>query len=279
MSTADTGRDLRPGAAGHAPAARLPRLPLDAPAPPQPRPAAPRPGQARPQRARRPAVRRGHGHRRRRRPDHRARRRSGRAADHRHRPAPRCRRPTDRRLAHRAVAGQRLGPLPPRQRQLAGHARPQLHRRRALPHRRRRHLPLHDDPPRRLPVGQPPQRLAPGAPALLACSAAPSPSGWSPRCTSPTTRCSSRTRSTTPSPSSPATPSSPRYDHDTTTAEWALGFRFDMVLRGPDRTPFEEHLMVDREPVPRRERLERRRRSATAQPARPGNAMTRTADA
>ena len=31
-----------------------------------------------------------------------------------------------------------------------------------------------------------------------------------------------------------------RYDHDTTIAEWALGFRFDMVLRGPDRTPFEE---------------------------------------
>ena len=30
------------------------------------------------------------------------------------------------------------------------------------------------------------------------------------------------------------------YDHDTTTAEWALGFRFDMVLRGPDRTPFED---------------------------------------
>jgi protocatechuate 3,4-dioxygenase beta subunit len=30
------------------------------------------------------------------------------------------------------------------------------------------------------------------------------------------------------------------YDHDTTTPEWALGFRFDFVLRGPDRTPFEE---------------------------------------
>jgi protocatechuate 3,4-dioxygenase beta subunit len=30
-----------------------------------------------------------------------------------------------------------------------------------------------------------------------------------------------------------------RYDHDTTTPEWALGFRFDIVLRGPDRTPFD----------------------------------------
>ena len=66
-------------------------------------------------------------------------RRSGRAADHRHRTAARCRRPTDRRLAHRAVAGQRLRPLPPCQRQLAGNPRPQLHRRRALPHRHRRH--------------------------------------------------------------------------------------------------------------------------------------------
>jgi len=31
-----------------------------------------------------------------------------------------------------------------------------------------------------------------------------------------------------------------RYDHDATQAEWALGFEFDIVLRGRDRTPFEE---------------------------------------
>ncbi len=30
-----------------------------------------------------------------------------------------------------------------------------------------------------------------------------------------------------------------RYDHDVTTPEWALGFRFDLVVRGPDATPFE----------------------------------------
>jgi protocatechuate 3,4-dioxygenase beta subunit len=29
------------------------------------------------------------------------------------------------------------------------------------------------------------------------------------------------------------------YDHDTTTEEWALGFRFDIVLRGREQTPFE----------------------------------------
>jgi protocatechuate 3,4-dioxygenase beta subunit len=31
-----------------------------------------------------------------------------------------------------------------------------------------------------------------------------------------------------------------RYDHDTTTDHWALGFRFDLVLRGRDATPFED---------------------------------------
>jgi protocatechuate 3,4-dioxygenase, beta subunit len=30
-----------------------------------------------------------------------------------------------------------------------------------------------------------------------------------------------------------------RYDHDITEAEWALGYRFDVVLRGPEATPFE----------------------------------------
>ena len=104
--------------------------------------------------------------RRRRRPDRRSERRSRRAADHRHWTAARRRRPTDRRLARRAVAGQRLGPLPPRLGQLAGHARSQLHGRGPLSHRRRRCLSLHDDSPRRLPVGQPPQRLAPGASPL-----------------------------------------------------------------------------------------------------------------
>jgi protocatechuate 3,4-dioxygenase beta subunit len=29
------------------------------------------------------------------------------------------------------------------------------------------------------------------------------------------------------------------YDHDLTQEEWALGFRWDIVLRGPDATPFE----------------------------------------
>ena len=31
-----------------------------------------------------------------------------------------------------------------------------------------------------------------------------------------------------------------RYDHDVTEPGWALGFRFDIVIRGPEATPFEE---------------------------------------
>ncbi|HEX6196087.1 MAG TPA: protocatechuate 3,4-dioxygenase subunit beta [Jiangellaceae bacterium] len=30
------------------------------------------------------------------------------------------------------------------------------------------------------------------------------------------------------------------YDHDTTTPEWALGFKFDLVLRGPESSVFED---------------------------------------
>jgi protocatechuate 3,4-dioxygenase beta subunit len=30
-----------------------------------------------------------------------------------------------------------------------------------------------------------------------------------------------------------------RYDHDLTEPEWALGFHFDIVVRGPERTPLD----------------------------------------
>ncbi len=36
-----------------------------------------------------------------------------------------------------------------------------------------------------------------------------------------------------------------RYDHDVTEPEWALGFRFDIVVRGPAATPFEARPMAD----------------------------------
>jgi protocatechuate 3,4-dioxygenase beta subunit len=31
------------------------------------------------------------------------------------------------------------------------------------------------------------------------------------------------------------------YAHDVTEAEWALGYRFDVVLRGRQQTPFEDN--------------------------------------
>ena len=67
-----------------------------------------------------------------------------------------------------------------------------------------------------------------------------SPIGWSHRCTSPAIRCS---------PSDPIFQSirDPQarerlvssFDWDTTTPEWALGYRFDIVLGGRDETPLE----------------------------------------
>lgn len=70
------------------------------------------------------------------------------------------------------------------------------------------------------------------------CSAGPSLSASSPRCTFPTIRCSSRTPCGTRSPlprHAPACP--PPFDYDTTEPEWALACRWDIVLRGREQTP------------------------------------------
>ena len=40
-----------------------------------------------------------------------------------------------------------------------------------------------------------------------------------------------------------------RYDHDATEPEWALGFRFDIVLRGPRGTPFEDERAMPETPL------------------------------
>ena len=102
----------------------------------------------------------------------------------------RRRRAADPRRARRGVAGERRRPLPPRGRPASGAARPELLRRRPLPHRRRRQLPLRHGQARRVPVGQPRERVAAGAHPLLDLRARASRSGWSRRCTSPATRCS-----------------------------------------------------------------------------------------
>src|SRR5581483_1611037 len=63
------------------------------------------------------------------------------------------------------------GPVRAPGRPASGSARPELHGRRPLPHRRGRPLPLRDDQARRLAVGQPPERLAAAAHSLLALRA------------------------------------------------------------------------------------------------------------
>ena len=73
----------------------------------------------------------------------------------------------DPRRARRGLAGERGRPLPPRGRPASGAARPELLRRRPLPHRRRRPLPLRHDQARRVSVGEPRERVAAGAHPLL----------------------------------------------------------------------------------------------------------------
>ena len=62
---------------------------------------------------------------------------------------------------------QRRRPLPPPGRPAPGAAGPELHRARALPHRRRRRVRVRDGQAGRLSVGQPPQRVAARAHPLL----------------------------------------------------------------------------------------------------------------
>ena len=120
-------------------------------------------------------------------------------------------------------------------------ARPQLLRRGPLPHRRRGAIPVRHDQARRVSVEEPRERVAAGAHPLLAVRPRVHPAARSPRCTSPTTRCSPRTRSSTRSPTRRARErlisrsTSPR-----PMPEWALAFRWDIVLRGGGATPLEE---------------------------------------
>ena len=110
-----------------------------------------------------PGRRRGRG-----RPDHPAPRRADRRTDHRQRPGAGRRRAAGRAPARRGVAGERGRALHPPAGPASGAAGPELHRPRALPDRRGRHVPLPDDQARAVPLAQPPQRLAAGAHPLLA---------------------------------------------------------------------------------------------------------------
>ena len=83
-----------------------------------------------------------------------------------------------RRPAGRGLAGQRGRAVRAQPRPAPGPAGPQLHRHRALPHRRRRLVPVRHDQAGAVPVAQPPQRLAAGAHPLLPVRHGTSPSGW-----------------------------------------------------------------------------------------------------
>ena len=146
-----------------------------------------------------------------------------------------------RRRAGRGLAGERGRTVAARRRPAPGAARPELQRRGPVPHRRRRPLPVHDDQAGRLPVGQPSERLAPGAHPLLAVR---------PRVHQPARhpdvlprRPAVRVR---PDLQLGARPEGARAaglrgsTRTTTTAAWALGYRFDIVLRGPRPTPLED---------------------------------------
>ena len=165
------------------------------------------------------------------RPDAAARRRAARRADHRHRPRARRGRPADPRRARRGLAGERRRPLPPRGRPASGAARPELLRRRPLSHRRRRRLPLRHRQARRLPVGQPRERLAARAHPLLdlrpPLHAAPRHADVLPR------RPALRVRPDLQLRARPEGARAARRAASTSTTtqpEWALGYRWDIVL-------------------------------------------------
>ena len=151
--------ELRAGGPG-----RLSGLPLDAPARAE---AAARHAARGAPRSRGPRVRRRDDRRARPRPDAAARRRAARRADHRHRPGARRGRAADTQRARRDLAGERGRTLPPRGRPASGAARSELLRRRPLPHRRRRPLPLRHDQARLVSVGEPRERVAAGSHPLL----------------------------------------------------------------------------------------------------------------
>ena len=178
----------------------------------------------------------------RRRPHAPARRGAARGADRRQRPRPRRGRQAGARRARRGLAGERGRPLPPRRRPAPGAARPELLRGRDAAHRRRRPLPLRRRSSRaptpgattRTPGGRPHPLLGlrprvhpaarhpdvlPGRPAVRLrpdLPLGPRPEG---------ARAADRALR-------------PRHD----APEWALGYRWDIVLgaAGAGTTPMEE---------------------------------------
>ena len=130
-------------------------------------------------------------------------------------------------------------------------ARPELHRRRPGPDRRRGPLPLRDDQAGRLPVAQPHQRLASRAHPLLAVRHGVHPAPRHADVLPRATRCSALDpifQSVTDEKAQQRLIAA--YDHDVTQPEWALGYRWDIVLDGAHATPPDRgrSLMLDLTP-------------------------------
>ena len=118
---------------------------------------------------------------------------------------------------------------------------PELLRRRPHRHRRRGPLPLHHHPAGRVSLAQPLQRLAPGAHPFLAlrpgvphahgdADVFPGRSAAALRPDVHLHRRTKRARNRLVSV----------FDWETTIPEQALGYRFDIVLRGREETPMEK---------------------------------------
>ena len=188
----------------------------------------------------RPGLRPRDGARERQRPHHPAQGRAARRTHHRARPRARRGRPRRAEHAGRDLAGQCLRPLHPRRRPASGAARSEFHRRRPRADRRQGLLQVRHHQARRLSLGQPPQRLAAGAHPFLGVRPflrlAPGDADVFPGRSAVPVRSDlqfgHRTRRRAMRMVSP-------FDLENTQPEWALCYRFDIVLRGRNATPME----------------------------------------
>ena len=150
-------------------------------------------------------------------------------------PRPRRERRAGARRAHRDLAGERVRSLHALARgRLPGAARPELPRRRPVPHERRGRVSLPHGQAGALSLGQPPQRVEAGPHPLLAARA---------RARHPARHADvlPRRPAVRPRPDLPVGARAQArqrmvstYDHEVTIPNWALGYRWDIVLRGTE---------------------------------------------
>ena len=142
--------------------------------------------------------------------------------------------------AGRGLAGQRRRPVPPSLGQLAGSAGPELHRRRTVPHRRRGPLPLHHDQAGPYPWGNHYNAWRPAHIHFSLMGRA----------------FTQRLVTQMYFPGDPFFPYDPIFNSvrdeqarermisefsiHGTQPDWAQAYEFDIYLRGPAATPFEE---------------------------------------